>query len=60
MVYEKIKEICDKKKISISALEKMAGLGNGTIGGWRTKSPTLDNLQAVANALGVKINKLIA
>ena len=59
MVYENIVKQCQKKKISVCALEKAAGLGNGTIGGWRTASPTLDKLQAVADALGVKINKLL-
>ena len=59
MIYEKIKALCDKKGMSIAALEKAAGLGNGTIGGWRTGSPTLDKLQAVANVLGVKISKLV-
>lgn len=59
MVYENIVKLCKKKKISVSALEKSAGLGNGTIGGWRKASPTLEKLQAVADALGVKINKLL-
>ena len=59
MVYENIVKLCQKKKISVSALEKSAGLGNGTIGGWRTASPTLDKLQAVASALGVKVSKLL-
>lgn len=58
-VYDNIKVICDKKKISICELEKKAGLGNGTIGGWKTASPTLTKLQAVADALGVKVNKLL-
>lgn len=59
MVYDRIKALCDKKGISICALEKAAGLGNGTIGGWRTGSPTVDKLQAVAKVLGVKVSKLI-
>ena len=59
MIYDNIKAICDKKKLSISALEKMAGLGNGTIGGWKTASPTLSNLQAVAKVLKVKVSKLM-
>ena len=59
MIYDKIKILCEKKKISICALEKAAGLGNGTIGGWKTKSPTLDKLQAVAKVLGVKVSKLL-
>ena len=59
MIYDKIKELCDKKGIPIYKLEKEAGLGNGTIGGWQTSSPTVDSLKAVARVLGVKASKLI-
>ena len=59
MIYENIKTLCENKKISVYALEKSAGLGNGTVGGWRTSSPTLDKLQAVANVLGVEISVLL-
>lgn len=59
MIYEKIKALCDKKGISICALEKAAGLGNGTIGGWRTGSPTVDKLQVVAKVLNIKVSKLL-
>lgn len=45
--------------MSVCALEKAAGLGNGTIGGWRTGSPTVDKLQAVAKVLDVKVSKLL-
>lgn len=61
MIYTNIKEICEKKNISISALEEKAGLGNGTIGKWKSGgvSPTIDSLCAVANALEVKVTRLI-
>lgn len=59
MIYDKIKELCKKKKLSICALEKAAGLGNGTISGWKTGSPTVEKLQAVAKVLGVKVSKLL-
>lgn len=59
MIYEKIRNLCEKKGISVYALEKSAGLGNGTIGGWKTSSPTLDKLQSVANVLEVEISVLV-
>lgn len=59
MVYERINALCKKRGISIDALEKKAGLGHGTIGGWRTASPTLEKLQAVADALDVKVVTLL-
>lgn len=59
MVYENVKKICGQKGISIAQLEKDAGLGNGTIGGWRTSAPRVDSLQAVAKILKVKMEKLL-
>ena len=59
MIYTRIKSLCDERNISISALEKAAGLGNGTIRRWQSCSPTIEKLQAVANVLGVKISKLL-
>ena len=60
MVYENVKALCEKRNLSICALEKKAGIGNGTIAGWRDGSePTLKSLRAVAKVLDVKIAKLV-
>ena len=60
MVYDKVKKLADKRGISIYALEREAGLPNGAISKWRESSPTLKSLQAVAGALKVTIDELIA
>lgn len=44
---------------SIAALERQAGLGNGTIKRWADSSPSVDNLKAVANVLGVSIGFIL-
>lgn len=59
MIYNNVKELCEKQGISISELEKRAKLGNGTIGGWRKSSPKIANIQSVAKVLGVKVEKLL-
>lgn len=59
MIYENVKKIADEKGISISALEKKAGLGNGVISGWKTSSPTVANLKSVADVLHVNVDKLL-
>ena len=59
MIYDKIKALCKKKNISVSSVEKKAGLSNGAISKWNTVSPTIDNLQAVAKVLKVKVDKLL-
>ena len=59
MIYERVQAICKEKGMTIAELERAAGLTNGTIGKWRTSSPTVKSLQAVANVLKVKVQKLI-
>lgn len=60
MLYENIKKLCEKSGINIMTLEKKAGLGNGTIGGWRTSDPCLSNVLKVADVLGVSIADLVS
>lgn len=59
MIYDKIKEICKQKGISVSSVEAEAGLGNGTITKWNNSSPTVENLKAVAVVLKVSVSKLL-
>ncbi len=59
MIYDNVKALCKERGLSISAVEKQAGLGNGTIRGWNESSPTIDNIQSVAKVLKVNVNKLL-
>lgn len=59
MIYDNIKKLCKEIDISISQLEKEAGLGNGTISGWKKSMPRIDSLQAVAAVLNVNVEKLL-
>ena len=59
MVYEKILELSKELCISISELERRAGLSKATISKWRTSSPTAANLKAVADVLGTTVDKLL-
>lgn len=57
---EKIKTLCKERGLSLYSLEKSLGMGNGTIGKWGlpNRKPNLDNVMAVANALGVSVSEL--
>lgn len=44
----KIRELCSANNISIMALEKACGLGNGTIARWDNMRPSVDKIAAVA------------
>ena len=59
MIYENILEIAQKKQLSLRQIEIKAGLSVGAIGKWKTRSPQVDNLMAVAKVLNVPINKLL-
>ena len=59
LVFENVKALCDKKGISITQLEKDAGLSTGSINKWKTSSPTAKSLQSVAKVLKVKMEKLL-
>lgn len=60
MIYNNIKKLCTEQNISISQLEKEAGLGNGTISGWKESMPRIDSLQAVARVLKVSVDDLLS
>lgn len=56
MLFKKIEELCKKRNISISSLEKSCGLGNATIRGWKISKPSADNLKKVADYFGVAVD----
>lgn len=58
-LYTAVKEICKRRRIPISRLERDAGLANGVIRKWDRNSPTLRNVLAVANCLGVTLDDLL-
>lgn len=59
MLLEKISNLCEEKGISIAKLEEECGLGNATVRRWNNSMPRLDNVQKVANYLGVSVVDLL-
>lgn len=57
---EKIKELCAKKQVSISELERACSIGNGTIARWGESSPSVSNLKKVADYFGCTVDELIS
>lgn len=55
LLYDKVKEACKTKGISVSALEKELGLGNGTITKWNKVAPNVYNLKKIADFFGKPI-----
>ena len=59
MVFEKIEKLAKEKGLSIAALEKALGFGNGTIRGWKESSPSLENIAKVAKFFKVYIEYFV-
>ena len=59
-MYDKVKELAEKRNMSIAEVERVAGLSNGTIGKWRDgkNGVRFESVKAVAEALEVKIEEL--
>ena len=60
MIYDKIREVCKSRGVSVTSVEKKAGLSNGAISKWNDVSPTVDKRNAVAKVLKVKIDTLLS
>lgn len=59
IIFDNILKLAGQQHISIHRLEIQAGIGNGVIRRWRTSSPTVANLESVAEVLGVDISELL-
>lgn len=59
MIVDNIRALCEKKGISIWALERTLGIGNGIIARWSNSSPSTKNLKLVADYFGVPLDDLL-
>jgi len=59
IIFDNILKLAGQQHISIHRLEIQAGIGNGVIRRWRTSSPTVANLESVADVLGVSVTDLL-
>lgn len=56
---ENINKLCKENGISISQLERELGFGKGTISRWKSSSPSLDKVIAIADYFNVDMDYLI-
>lgn len=59
ILMERIKELCEKRGMSLSALEAEAGIVKNTICRWGDNTPSVDKVAKVAAALGVTVDDLL-
>jgi transcriptional regulator with XRE-family HTH domain len=59
MLYENIRELCQKRGASIRQVEKALDFGDCTIYKWKKSSPKIENLKRVADFFGVTVDELL-
>ena len=60
MIYEKIKEICKAKGITVRKLEQDLGLGRGSVRKFDQHDPGVGKMHMIAGYLGVTVDDLLA
>lgn len=58
-LYDVVSKYASGLDMPIAKLERRAGISNGTVSKWNTASPSVANLQKVAEVLGVEVWRLI-
>lgn len=59
MLFDRVKELCKKRGISVSELENNVGFGKNTIYKWKNQSPKAETLQKVADYFDVSVDYLL-
>lgn len=60
VLYNRVKELCEKRGITISKFESDLGFGNSSIKKWRNSiSPSVDKIIIVANYFDVSVDYLL-
>ena len=60
VLYQRIKELCSRRNITIAKLESELGFGNASIKKWeKTSSPSIDKILKVAKYFDVSIDYLL-
>ena len=59
MIYERIKEICNAKGITIRKLEQDLEFGRGSVRKFDQHDPSVGKMHMVAGYLGVKVDDLL-
>ncbi len=58
-LFERIKETAKKQGLTLSSLERKAGLSENSLYSWKRSNPKTDNLQKIADVLHVSMDYLL-
>lgn len=59
MIYERIKQLCSERGISVYRVEKDLKFSNCSICKWKTSTPSADKVQKVADYFNVTVKFLL-
>lgn len=58
-IFERVKETANLRKINLQTLAEKSGMGINSIYGWKTKTPSVEKISAVADVLHVSTDYLL-
>ncbi|MCK8605177.1 helix-turn-helix domain-containing protein [Leuconostoc citreum] len=58
-IFERVKETANLRKINLQTLAEKSGMGINSIYGWKTKTPSVEKISAVADVLNVSTDYLL-
>ncbi len=58
-IVERIRTLAKEKNMNLTTLEQKLGFGNGTIGKWKTKTPSCDKIKLIADFLNTSMDYLV-
>ncbi|MBD5429317.1 helix-turn-helix transcriptional regulator [Lactobacillus sp.] len=59
ILYSRIKDLANEKKISLAQLERELNFSNGIISTWKSSNPSIDKVEKVANYFNVSTDYLL-
>lgn len=60
MLYDRVKQLCKQNGITITKLEHILKIGNGTIHKWGKSDPSIGKAVAVAEYFGIGLDALVS
>lgn len=58
-IYDRIKQLCEERHISVAELERTLGFSNGSLYKWTKTSPSAEKLKTVADYFNVTVDYLL-
>ncbi|WP_072566884.1 helix-turn-helix domain-containing protein [Lactiplantibacillus plantarum] len=58
-MFDRVKEISKKRGLTLAQLNEKVGLKQNVIYSWKTKTPSVDKVKAVADVLNVSVDYLL-